>query len=91
MTQTNTSPTSPGIQKLQAFLAQGTVRKCVFAKDLGIKPPHLSQILSGYRPVKTLAMAAKIEAATGEVVTMRDFLDKDDRASVDNIKKSRQP
>lgn len=86
MTQANT----PGIQKLQAFLAQGAVKKCAFAEALGIKPPHLSQILSGYRPVKTLAMAAKIEAATGEVVTMCDFLDADARASVDKIKKSRQ-
>ena len=85
MTQTNTSP---GIQKLKAFLEQeGAVKKCAFAKALGIKPPHLSQILSGYRPVKTLDMAAKIHKATNGEVTWLDFLDPVDRAAIDSCEK----
>ena len=76
----------PGIKKLQAFFDQGNKKKD-FAEALGIKPPHLSQILSGYRPVMTLSLAAKIHAATNGEVTWTDFLDPDDRAAIDVLNK----
>jgi len=78
----------PGIKKLQAFFDQGNKKKD-FAEALGIKPPHLSQILSGYRPVLTLSLAAKIIAATdGKItITWTDFLDPDDRAAIDALNK----
>jgi len=75
-----------GIKKLQAFFDQGNKKKD-FAEALGIKPPHLSQILSGYRPVLTLSLAAKIIAATNGEVTWTDFLDPADRAAIDVLNK----
>jgi len=76
----------PGIKKLQAFFDRGNKKKD-FAEALGIKPPHLSQILSGYRPVMTLSLAAKIHVATNGKVTWTDFLDPDDRAAIDVLNK----
>jgi DNA-binding transcriptional regulator YdaS (Cro superfamily) len=77
------TPDLPGVDKLLDYIAANHASQSEFAKMAGFSPSQFSQMISGHRPVVNLTIAARIEAATGGCVLMRDFLADDMRKALD--------
>jgi DNA-binding transcriptional regulator YdaS (Cro superfamily) len=77
------APDLPGVVKLRAYVAANFDSQKAFCQHAGFSGPFYSQMLSGYRQITSLDVAARLELATGGGVTMRDFLPEDMRKALD--------
>lgn len=69
------------MEALKKYLADAGVKKSQFAKDVGVSPGRISQILNDPDQRPSRELIAKIEKATGGKVTFQDWVEAPEEAA----------